>query len=231
MSLPPEQGSPGSTWRVDGRQRTISLRDCKSLAFVPCGILGVVLALSAASAPLRFPSAQTAAGEITLQLDPGESEVRYMVDSTLHAVHGTFHVKQGLVHFDPESGKAGGEIVVNATSGDSGNGSRDERMHKEILETAKYPDATFRPRQVQGKVARSGASDVKLQGVMLLHGGEHEIVAEVYATLAGDHWKGTARFEVPYVQWGIKDPSNWLLKVKPVVIVELDMAGAASGLN
>ena len=206
-------------------------RGCKSRAFVPCGILGVVLVLSAASAPLRFPPARTAAGEITLQLDPGESEVRYMVDSTLHAVHGTFHVKQGLVHFDPESGKAGGEIVVNATSGDSGNGSRDERMHKEILETAKYPDATFRPRQVQGKVARSGASDVKLQGVMLLHGGEHEIVAEVHATLAGDRWKGTARFEVPYVQWGIKDPSNWLLKVKPVVIVELDMAGAASGLN
>ena len=98
-------------------------------------------------------------------------------------------------------------------------------MHKEILQTAKYPDAIFRPAQVEGKVALTGASDVKLRGVLLLHGGEHEILADVHAELAGDHWTGTAKFDVPYIQWGIKDPSNWLLKVKPVVNVELDMAG------
>jgi polyisoprenoid-binding protein YceI len=102
-------------------------------------------------------------------------------------------------------------------------------MHKEILQTQKYPDAIFRPQQIEGKVAREGVSDVKLHGVMLLHGTEHEMEAVVHAEVAGDHWKGTAKFEVPYVAWGIKDPSNWLLKVKPVVNIELEMAGTATG--
>jgi polyisoprenoid-binding protein YceI len=200
----------------------------KSGAYATCGILGVALILSATPAPPRPEAAQTAPREITLELDPAQSKVHYIVDTTLHTVHGTFNLKQGSVHFDPETGKAGGEVTVYATSGDSGNASRDERMHKEILQTAKYPDAIFRPRQVEGNVPRSGACDVRLQGVLLLHGGEHEIVALVSAELAGDHWKGTAKFDVPYIQWGIKDPSSWMLKVKPVVHVELDMAGSAT---
>lgn len=201
----------------------------KSGACAGYGILGIALIVSATPAPPGPQTGQTATGEITLDLDPAQSKVHYMVDSTLHTVHGTFNLKQGSVHFDPETGKAGGEVLVYATSGDSGNASRDERMHKEILETAKYPDAIFRPRQVEGKVPRSGACDVKLKGVMLLHGGEHEIVALVHAELAGEHWEGTAKFDVPYIEWGIKDPSSWMLKVKPVVHVELDMAGSTTG--
>jgi polyisoprenoid-binding protein YceI len=202
----------------------------KSAIGAGCGILGIALFLSATAAPPRPEASQATAQEVTLEVDPAQSKVHYTVDSTLHTVHGTFALKKGsAVQFDPENGKAHGEVSVYATSGDSGNSSRDERMHKEILETAKYPDAIFRPKQVEGKVARDGASDVKLHGVMLLHGGEHEVVALVHAEVAGDHWKGTAKFDVPYIQWGIKDPSNWLLKVKPVVNVELDMAGPATG--
>jgi|SRR5208282_545559 len=98
-------------------------------------------------------------------------------------------------------------------------------MHKEILETAKYPDVVFRPRQVQGKVRQSGSSDVKLDGVLSIHGADHDLTAQVHAELNGDRWRGTGKFEVPYVKWGIKDPSNFLLKVKPVVKVELEMSG------
>jgi polyisoprenoid-binding protein YceI len=176
-------------------------------------------------------TAQATAQEIVLVLDPAQTKLQWSVDSTVHTVHGTFAVKSGTVHFDPDTGKAGGEVIVLATSGDSGNSSRDQKMHKEILETAKFPDAVFRPVQIEGKVARSGNSDVKLRGVISLHGGEHEIIVPVHAELAPDRWKGTAKFSVPYIQWGIKDPSNWLLKVKPVVNVELEMTGTAKGAN
>jgi polyisoprenoid-binding protein YceI len=147
------------------------------------------------------------------------------VDSTLHTVHGTFALKSGTVHFDPQTGKAGGEIVVDVPSGESGNNSRDKRMHKEILETTKYPDVIFRPTRVDGRVGQSGTSDVKLDGVFSIHGADHDLTALVHAEFMGDHWRGTGTFEVPYVQWGIRDPSNFLLKVKPVVKVELEMSG------
>lgn len=191
------------------------------------GIVVVTLLLVAATIP-SFATAQPSAQQITLNVDPAQSQVHYTVDSTLHTVHGTFTLKDGTVRIDPASGKAEGQVTVYATSGDSGNKARDERMHKEILETPKYPDAIFRPTQIEGTVTLSGASDVKLHGLLLLHGAEHPITATVHTELNGDHWTGTAKFEVPYIQWGIKNPSNWLLKVKPVVEVEIDMVGAAS---
>ena len=187
-------------------------------------VFGVALCLRDA-APAQPQAAQAAVPEIVLTLDPTQSKVHWTVDSTLHAVHGTFALKSGTIHFDPETGKAGGEVVVFAPSGESGNSSRDARMHKEILETAKYPNVVFRPTQVEGKVNQPGASDTKIAGIFSLHGADHDLIAPIHAELAGEHWTGTARFEVPYVKWGIKDPSNFLLKVKPVVHVELEMAG------
>ena len=186
-----------------------------------------VLALAlfpAAAAPQPQPNAAPVS-EIILTIDPAQSTVHWTLGSTLHTVHGTFALKTGIVHFDPETGKAGGEIVVAATSGESGNNSRDARMHKEILETRKYPDVIFRPTQVHGKVAPSRASDIKLDGILSIHGADHNLTALVHAELTGDRWRGTAKFEVPYVKWSIKDPSNFLLKVKPVVNVELEMSG------
>src|SRR5208282_6081237 len=104
----------------------------------------------------------------------------------------TFALKSGEVHLDLESSRTVGEVIVLATSGDSGNSNRDARMHKEILESGKYPDAVFRPTQIEGQVARSGNSDVKLEGVFSIHGSGHAITVPVHAELNGDHWKGSA---------------------------------------
>lgn len=197
----------------------------RSVTVGALAVLGLALFLLAAAPLPQQQATQAAVSEIVLTLDPAQSRVHWTVDSMLHTVHGTFALKSGTVHFDPETGKAGGEIVVFAPSGESGNSSRDRRMHKEILESAKYPDVFFRPMQVEGKVGQSGASDIKLNGVFSIHGADHDLTALVHAELTGDRWRGTSKFEVPYVKWGIKDPSNFLLKVKPVVSVELEMSG------
>jgi polyisoprenoid-binding protein YceI len=187
--------------------------------------LALVSVLSAGPSRSRSQLPNATTSEIVLAIDPAESQVHWTVDSTLHTVHGTFALKSGSLRFDPGTGRASGEIVVNAMSGESGNKSRDAKMHKDILETAKYPEVVFRPTQLEGKVAASGPSDCKVHGIFSIHGIDHEIVVPVHAEFAGAHWKETSQFEVPYVSWGIKDPSNFLLNVKPTVIVELELSG------
>jgi polyisoprenoid-binding protein YceI len=203
----------------------------KPITVASMAVLGCSLLVPAPATLTAEQAAAPATAEIVLTVDPAQSKVHWTVDSTLHMVHGTFALKGGSVHFDPESGRAGGEIAVSATSGETGNNSRDARMHKEILETAKYPDALFKPTQIEGKVAPSGPSDSNVHGVFSIHGEDHDVIASVHTEITGDHWKGTTKFEVPYVKWGIKDPSNFLLKVKPVVNVELELSGEIQALK
>src|SRR5438132_2862998 len=203
----------------------------RSLTVGALAVLGIALSLSAAAPLPQAPTTLAPASEIVLTLDPAESTVHWTVDSSLHTVHGTFALKSGTIHLDPETGKAGGEIVVDATSGESGSNSRDARMHKEILETPKYPEVILRPTQVEGKVRQAGATDLNLSGVFFIHGADHDRTTLVHAELTGDRWRGTSKFDVPYVKWGIKNPSNFLLKVKSVVSVELEMSGEVKTAN
>lgn len=189
-----------------------------------CAILVVVTSRSWARCP-QEQSQPPNSGEITLRMDPEHSKLSWTLGSTLHTVHGKFAMKSGKLSFDPANGSATGEFVVYATSGESGNDSRDKKMHGEILESARYPDVIFRPTKIDGKVAVTGTSEVQLHGKLLLHGSEHDITVPVQAELTGDHWKGSAKFSVPYVQWGLKSPNTFFLKADPAVEIELEMSG------
>ncbi len=78
--------------------------------------------------------------------------MNWTLKDALHTVHGTFKLQRGDVVFDNETGKAGGGMVVDATSGDSGSSARDGRMHRNVLESAKYPDVSFVPDRLEGKL-------------------------------------------------------------------------------
>lgn len=177
----------------------------------------------------RTPStrvvAQTSSGAITLELDPAQSKLHWTLGSTLHTVHGTFALKRGEVRFDPATGSANGEIAADAASGESGNESRDKKMRNEILESARYAEVIFRPHRIEGNVAPQGSSSVEVQGTFVLHGAEHELTVPVQAELSGEQWKGSAKFRVPYVQWGLKSPNTFFLKADPAVEIDLEMSG------
>jgi polyisoprenoid-binding protein YceI len=193
-------------------------------------LLGAVVSAGAAHPPsLAQPflaQPQAGASATVLTLDPAQSKVYFALGSTLHAVHGTFALKSGTVRLSPDTGEASGEIVVNAASGESGSGSRDKKMHSEVLETSRYPEVIFRPDRYEGTLPATGAAHVLVHGTFLLHGSEHKLTVPVQADLAADHWNATAQFPIPYVDWGLKNPSNFILRVDPFVTIDLQMAGS-----
>ncbi len=196
------------------------------LAIVFYFLVAAPTALMVLSALPQHAAPQPPASEIVFGIDQAQSKVHWTLGTTLHTVHGTFAFKKGTLHLDPATGKASGEIVVYATSGDSGNDSRDKKMHKEVLESGQYPEVIFRPDRVEGKVAPQGTFTVQLHGLFALHGSEHELTVPVQAELARDHWTGNAKFKVPFIDWGLKNPSSFLLKVNHAVEVELELKGS-----
>ena len=76
----------------------------------------------------------------TEDVDPAKTHIDWTLGDILHTVQGTFQLESGSIVFDPHTGEAGGQIIVDAASGNSGNGTRDSKMKKEVLETTRYPD-------------------------------------------------------------------------------------------
>jgi len=55
------------------------------------------------------------------------------------------HSRRENLHLDTSTGKARGENRRGRDNGNSGNDSRDRKMHKEVLESGQYADIVFRP--------------------------------------------------------------------------------------
>jgi polyisoprenoid-binding protein YceI len=192
------------------------------------GLFHLVLlaALAVLLTAIVAPRAQTSPSLVDLAVDPAQSKIQWTLGATLHTVHGTFRLKRGTLRLDTATGKASGEIVADAASGASGNDSRDKKMHKEVLESSRFPEIIFRPDRVEGKAEPQGALSVQVHGVFSVHGADHELSVPIQAELNADHWKGSGKFSVPYAKWGLKNPSTFLLKVDPAVEIELDLSGS-----
>jgi len=171
--------------------------------------------------------AAAAAQETAYQVDPAQSNVKFTLGDVLHTVHGTFKVKRGALQLE-SAGKVAGEITVDATSGDSGSGMRDRKMHKEVLESAKYPVIAFRPDRIEGQIPQDGKSSVMVHGIFSIHGTDREITVPATVETSADHWTANVHFTVPYAKWGMKNPSTLFLKVNDTVEIELIATGTVA---
>jgi polyisoprenoid-binding protein YceI len=191
---------------------------------IPRAFFAAIFIVTLCSAPY------TCAQESVFTLDPSKSTVEFTLGASLHTVHGTFKLKSGEIHFDPAKGTASGAIVVDALSGESGNEGRDKKMHQEILETPKFSEIVFVPSRIQGTVAPQGTSQVAVVGVMKLHGKDHDMTLNfaVQPGTEGQAALATATFSVPYVKWGLKNPSTFFLRVTDSVDVDVHASGQLS---
>jgi polyisoprenoid-binding protein YceI len=163
--------------------------------------------------------------ESIVQLDRAQTKIEFTLGDALHTVHGTFALKSGTIRFDPSSGKIGGSIVVDATSGDSGSSDRDKKMHREILESAKFPEIVFMPRQITGTFAADGASKLGVSGQFRLHGQDHDVTLPIDLKSDGRSLQIATHIDIPYVQWGLKNPSNFFLRVGDKVAIDIQATG------
>jgi polyisoprenoid-binding protein YceI len=169
------------------------------------------------------------AQDMTLELDPANTRIEFTLGATLHSVHGTFALKSGTIQFNPSTGSAKGLVVVDATSGNSGNEGRDHKMHQEILESERYPEITFMPSKLSGKVALQGESSVQVDGIFKLHGTDHPLTLTLLAQATGNSLTARTHIVIPYIAWGLKNPSTFLLHVNDKV--EIDVTAVARVLS
>jgi polyisoprenoid-binding protein YceI len=137
-----------------------------------------------------------------------------------------FQLKGGQIHFDAATGKASGAIIVDARSGDTENKSRDKKMHQEILESPKYPEIVFTPQQVRGSFDPQKPSQVDLAGAFRIHGQDHDVTMTfAVQPVSPARLNCDTHFAIPYVKWGMKDASTFLLHANDTV--ELEIHGTA----
>jgi polyisoprenoid-binding protein YceI len=170
------------------------------------------------------------AENLSIDLDKAKTKISFVLTDVLHTVHGTFQLNSGHVVFNPDTGEIKGDLSVDAASGESGSAARDRRMTKDILEAQRYPEARFTATKLTGSFIPSDTSSVQVTGSFTIHGQAHELVIPMQIRLSQDEITATGKFTVPYVQWGMKNPSNFLLKVNDKVEVDITAVGHLTGL-
>ncbi len=165
------------------------------------------------------------AQEEVFEIQPAQSHVTFTLGDVLHTVHGTFQLKSGTIRFDRSTGAASGQLVVDATSGNSGSTARDHKMHKDVLESAKYPEIVLNVQHVTGTLPTAGTTTLQIDGSMTLHGQAHPMTLSVPVQVNGDQAAADVNFDVPYVKWGLKNPSTLFLRVNQDVQISVHAVG------
>ena len=181
-------------------------------------VTAAVAAILLAARPL--PAQQLAPFQVTLT--PAETAIHWTLNTTLHTVHGTFKLESGSFRVDPATGDASGLIVIDAASGESGDSARDRRMHEAILESGSFPEIKYRPAHVSGRIDLASGGDVTVDGTFRLHGTDHPLQLTVHLQPQGSAAKLTTHFSIPFVAWGLKDPSTFVFRTEKQVALDVD---------
>ena len=156
-------------------------------------------------------------------VNSNSSEVKIRLNTTHEVVNGTFHVQSGSIDFDRTASRISGMVIVGTGTGKTGNDSRDKKMKKDILKTEQFAAVSFAPKAYTGAIAASGDSNIQVTGVFTLLGTPHELTIPMRIRIEGPKATVQGDFVVPYVQWGLKNPSFLFWKAENDVRIDLNL--------
>ena len=161
-------------------------------------------------------------------VNPDSSEVKIRLNTTHEVVNGTFHVQSGSIDFDRTASRISGMVIVGTGTGKTGNEGRDKKMKKDILKVEQFATVSFAPKTYTGTIAASGDSNIQVTGVFTLQGIPHDLTIPMRIHIDGLKATVQGDFVIPYVQWGLKNPSFLIWKAENDVRVDLDLIGRIS---
>jgi hypothetical protein len=190
-------GAPGRGQHIAPRLHLRFQRMRTALHLPGCGRGGLAVIALLAFTPLpalpQLPQPPPRDQRLAIHLDPAATHIRFTLRGFPRSIHGTFQFKGGAVAANSASGLAQGEILVDASTGRTGNAALDERLQKDILDT----------------------------GAFNIHGADHPMELRLHLERQGDAMTVTTRFAVPYEAWGMHNPGSTFQRYSGQVWVDV----------
>ena len=172
-------------------------------------VLGAVFAL------ITVESSAAHAAVMRFKIDVDRSTVSVTVAQPAAWIRGdatgTFKIIDGAVSFDraniPRTARA--RILIDSSSYNSYNATRDRYVTEKSLEADKYPTIGFESSSVVGVVMSSRTEGTAIvAGYLTLHGESHAMTMSVHATLGADGvFTGDGEVKFDYEDFGVKVPA------------------------
>lgn len=171
-----------------------------------------------------FCASPMVAAEHVLTLDAEGTTAHFTLGATGHDVHGNLYLKSGTLQLAAD-GTASGQVALDAVKTETGNKRRDKKMHTEVLVSEKHPMIVFEAEGWSGDLASEGASDFEISGTMTLVGQGHAMTLPIHVEVKDGALEGNSTFSVPFIEWGLEDPSILFLSVAKEVEVTIEAVG------
>jgi polyisoprenoid-binding protein YceI len=179
------------------------------------------------------------AQSVTLNLVAGQNSASYRVREQLARLSfpsdavGTTKAVSGQVvaNADGSIVSQDSKFTVDLSSLVSDSSMRDGFIQMNVLQTNKYPTATFVPTSVQGLSLPPTDGDLafKLVGDLTIHGVTKQVTWDVAGTLSGDKATGTATTSFTFADFGLTKPSvGSVLSVADTIKLELNLSFAVA---
>jgi len=205
--------------------------------YVAALLLAASGASRAAETPVPAATTPPAPHIARYRIDPGASSAGFTLGATLHKVIGAGGKMSGDLTLEasgPELWKLGGEVNVEAGSIDTGNLKRDFKMHNSTLEVTRYPLLRFLPATAAGALPEglrneTGPFPLTLTGRLEIRGLAREVSLTAQVSFRGARVIVDGTFPLSYLDWGVPDPSVFMLRVDKVVEAKFHLEGIPTG--
>jgi polyisoprenoid-binding protein YceI len=191
--------------------------------------LCAVVALGPGGVPARAAEATTSA-TINYVVDLAHSSVTFEVPATLHTVHGKGSAVTGEFSRPSVPVPGGfpvfGKIRIETRTLDTGNSSRDKRMHRETLSVDRYPVIQFVPTRVVGSIPSfepGTTASFQLEGDLTIRETKRPITIDANAKFTETGIVVDGKTSLQFPDFGVPDPSNFFVHVKPTVTIGLHL--------